>query len=174
MPKKLKDGSEVLTEQEDLFCRTFCEHYNQTKAAIDSGYGKRRDGTINERSAAQQGYRLMKNELIKAHINEIMSNAANEVGATKYYIAKRLKDTAERCMGDVKPVYEWSAEEKKMVPSGEYRFDSSGANKALATLAEIQGMKTGTVRIGNAEGERFELGLDAVEALKELGYEKSG
>lgn len=174
MPKKLKDGGEVLTAQEDLFCLAFCEHYNQTKAAIESGYGKKRDGTINERSAAQQGYRLMQNELIKARINEIMCNSANEVGATRYYIAKKLKETADRCLQDIKPKMEWNPEEKCMEETGEFTFNAHGAVNALKTLAEIQGMKTNTVRIGNTEGERFELGLDADAALKELGYEKSG
>ena len=172
MPKKLKDGSEVLTAQEELFCLAYCEYYNQTKAAIESGYGKKRDGTINERSAAQQGYRLMQNELIKARINEIMCNSANEVGATRYYIAKRLKETADRCLQEVKPEMVWNPEDRCMEATGEYVFNSRDAVSALKTLAEILGMKT--MRIGTAEGEQFELVVDADKALKELGYEKSG
>ena len=46
---------------------------------------------------------------------------------------------------------EWSAAERKLVETGEYRFDSAGANKALETLAKMRGMLT----------ERRDMSVDA-------------
>lgn len=142
MPK-IKNGKEYLTEQEEAFCRAFARSYNRTEAAVEAGYGKKKDGSVSEKSASQQGWRLYNHPLIKARIDEIMSHAADEAGATKFFITSKLKEVVERSLADVKPILEFGPS-GKLEETGEYRFDSKGANAALSTLADIQGMKRET------------------------------
>ncbi|SFI54433.1 phage terminase small subunit [Ruminococcaceae bacterium D5] len=130
----------TLTEREEKFCREYCYYYNATRAAIIAGYGRRKDGTINEKSAAVQGCKLMKRPEIRERIDEISKNAAREAGATPYYVAKKLKTTADRCLQEVKPKMAFNHQTRRLEETGEFTFNASGAVRALKVLADINGM----------------------------------
>lgn len=136
-----------LTEREDMFCRKFAEIYNGTQAAIDVGYGKKKDGTVSRKSAENAAYKLRKRPEIRARIAEIMNDSANEAGATPVYIAQKLKEVADRCLQEVKPELAWDGSERKLVETGNYVFNARDAIGALKVLADIQGLAKETKRI---------------------------
>lgn len=139
-----------LKAREEAFCRAYAELYNGTRAALKAGYGRRRDGTQSEKSAGQAAWKLLKREEIQDRVNELLSSSANEAGATKLYIAQRLKEVADRCLQEVKPEMVWSDVERKLVETGEFTFNARDAVGALKVLADIQGMckETKTLDLG--------------------------
>lgn len=132
-----KDPRTGLTNQEELFCRYYAETYNLTEAAVRAGYGKRKDGSSNRASAAVQGCKLYKRPEVSARCIEITSDAANESGATKYYIAQRTKEVVERCMQKM-PQYVWCGDHLEKTDNTV--FNANGAIRALKLLADMQGM----------------------------------
>ena len=100
--------------------------------------------------AASAAARLLKRADIRERIAQLEQDALNRAGVTADWLVGRLRDVTERSMAAV-PVMEWSAAERKLVETGEYRFDSAGANKALETLAKMRGMLT----------ERRDMSVDA-------------
>lgn len=133
-----------LKPKEEAFCRAYAEKYNGTKAALIAGYGKAKDGTQNEKSAAQAATRLLKKEEIKHRVEELLSNSANEAGATTLYIAQQLKEVVDRCMQDIKPEMAWNGETRELEETGFYTFNARDAVGALKVLADIQGMSRET------------------------------
>lgn len=136
-----------LSEREELFCRKFAECYNATQAALDVGYGRKKDGTVNRKSAENAGYKLRKKPEVRERIAQLMSDCANEAGATPIYIAQKLKEITDRCLQEVKPEMVWNGAERKLVESGEYVFNARDAVNALKVLADIQGLAKETKRI---------------------------
>ena len=143
MARTARDKTAGLTEREECFCIEFAKTYNRTEAAIAAGYGKSKKHGISRQAAAQMGYRLYNDPRIKARIDEIMAHAADEAGATKFFIAAKLKEVVDRSLADIKPILEFGPS-GRLEETGEYRFDSKGANGALSLLADIQGMKRET------------------------------
>lgn len=79
-----------------------------------------------------------KNQLIRDRISELSAMATNnailKTGLDREWVISRLMTVAERCMQE-KPVLD-----KKGNPTGEYQFDSSGANQALKMLGDTMGL----------------------------------
>ena len=136
-----------LSPREELFCRKYAELYNGTEAALAVGYGKRKDGTINKKSAEQAAWKLRKRPEVKERIAELMLDCANEAGATPIYITQKLKEVADRCLQEVRPEMAWDGNERKLVETGEYTFNARDAVSALKVLADIQGLAKETKRI---------------------------
>jgi phage terminase small subunit len=115
----------TLKLQYRLFIDAYLKEPNATKAAIIAGYS--------EKTAKQQGSRLLTQVDIVAEMERIKQKvtASSEISAE--WILTSLKNVAERCMQAV-PVMEKTDGEWK--ETGEFRFDSTGANKALETLGK--------------------------------------
>jgi phage terminase small subunit len=62
------------------------------------------------------------------------SNAILKTGLNREWVLSRLMSVVERCM-QAEPVTDAKGE-----PTGEYRFDASGANQALRMLGDTMGM----------------------------------
>ena len=75
---------------------------------------------------------LMKPE-VKAFHDYLISIAVEEAIVTKEYVLKSLKSVAERCM-TAEQVMEMV--NGRLTPTGEWKFDSSGANKSLDLLGK--------------------------------------
>ena len=52
------------------------------------------------------------------------------------------------------PVMEFDKEEKRMVPTGEYKFDSSGANQSLTAIEKVH--------LGMAEKQEVDTSLTVI------------
>lgn len=128
------------------FIREYLKDQNGKQAAIRAGYSKR--------SAEVQASQLLRNPKVKAVILEKMKSLEEKVLVTKEYVVRGFKTVAERCL-QIEPVMEFDHDERKMVQAmaqiedeetgefklvGIYKFDASGANKALECLGKHLGI----------------------------------
>lgn len=82
-------------------------------------------------------YRLLKKPGIQAEIRHELENIRDATRVTKSYVVANLKRVSERCM-QAEPVLKWNGRE--MEETGEYQFDSMGANKSLELLGKTLGI----------------------------------
>jgi len=120
------DKQNKLNERQILFAKEYVKDWNATQAAIRAGYS--------EKTAAQQAARLLKNVNILKYVQGGISKAVEHAELTADWIIGRWMKIADRCMQE-EPVLD-----RQGNPTGEYRFDPNGANKALENLAKYLGI----------------------------------
>lgn len=125
------------TEKQQMFIDEYLVDLNATQAAIRAGYS--------ERTAKSQGHRLLTNVDIRTRIEELKKTRADRLNLDAYWVLKRLMDISDRAMQQ-EPVMEFDYVEQRLVPTGEYQFDSSGANKATELIGKHLGMFKETVK----------------------------
>ena len=117
--------------------RRFVDEYiidcNGTQAAIRAGYAPK--------AANEQAARLLANASIKAAVEEKLAEIRRKNEITADWVVDKAKKIIERCM-QAEPVYDNEGN-----PTGEYKFDSSGANGSLKILAKYLGMEKTTVSV---------------------------
>lgn len=141
----------ALKPKERAFAREYVKDFNATAAVLRAGYNQTRD------AAAVTGSRMLRKEPVRAYVDALLREKAESAGASRESIIARLVDITQRCMS-AEPVKEWDAAAKEWVDSGEYRFDSRGATKAIETLAKILGYDTPE---GNSGSDTHEIGFEA-------------
>jgi len=100
---------------------------NATRAYERAGY-KARGG-----AARVCAHRLLADPDVAAAIAEAMRERSERVQVTADSVVQRLDEVANRCLQAVPMV-------QSGLPTGEYRFDSAGANRALELLGKHLGM----------------------------------
>lgn len=140
------DGSEPL---ENLQHEEFCHHFIRTRsikdAGLEIGVAKRQNAnTVHKRPDVQARINYLKKELLE------------ELGLDTYYVLKSLKSVAERCMQAE------AVTDRDGAPTGEYKFEHTGANKALELIGKHVGMFSDKVE------------HDISDPLKELLQRASG
>ena len=117
--------------------RRFVDEYiidcNGTQAAIRAGYAPK--------AANEQAARLLANASIKAAVEEKLAEIRKKNEITADWVVDKAKKIIDRCM-QAEPVYDNEGN-----PTGEYKFDSSGANGSLKILAKYLGMEKTTVSV---------------------------
>lgn len=144
------------TERQQRFIDEYLLDLNATQAAIRAGYS--------ERTAKSQASRLLTNVDIRARIEQLKKTRADRLNLDAYWVLKRLMDISDRAM-QAEPVMEWDHSEQQLVPSGEYQFDSSGANRATELIGKHLGMFKDTIKHEGAVNVTF---------LDDIGGEKDG
>jgi phage terminase small subunit len=124
-----------LTERQERFCKEYIIDLNGTQAAIRAGYSEK---TAKEISSEN----LTKPNIIN-RIAELTKPKLDELDISAEWILKSLKSVAERCM-QAEPVMS-KGENGEMIPTGEYKFEHSGANKSLELLGKYQKLFTDKV-----------------------------
>jgi len=124
--------SKAIKPKERAFCEAYVVDFNATEAVLRAGYNQTRA------AAAVTGTRLLRKEPVRAYVDALLREKAESAGASRESVIARLVDISQRCMS-AEPVLEWDSDAKTWKESGEYRFDSNGAIKALATLAKVLG-----------------------------------
>lgn len=114
----------MLTDKQQRFINEYIIDLNATAAY------KRAYGNVSDSTAGVNANRLLKNAKIKVEINKRIQERAKNTGITANYVLSSLKNVADRCM-QAEPVLD-----KEGNPTGEYKFDSSGANKSLELLGK--------------------------------------
>lgn len=122
----------MLTEKQEMFCHEYLIDLNATQAYI-------RTFACEYNTARSESYKLKSNPYISARIKELMDARKDAVLYDANFVVENLIAVSQRCQ-QAEPVMEWDYEEKKMKPTGEYEFDSNGANKALELLGKHMGM----------------------------------
>lgn len=121
----------MLTDMKKRFADHYLVELNATAAAKLAGYS--------EKTAYSQGQRLLKDVDVRAYIEPRQQKISDELEIDAKWVQQKLVTVTERCM-QAEPVMKWDYGEKKLVETGEYAFDSQGANKALELLGKSKGM----------------------------------
>ena len=112
---------------------------NATQAAIRAGYSSK--------TARQQGQRLLTYVDIRAQIDQKLAEQLERVQLTADYVLTGLMEVADRCRQAV-PVLDHEGKE-----TGEWRFDSTGANKALELLGKHLSLFTDKFQIEHIDSD---------------------
>lgn len=86
------------------------------------------------RAASVEASRIMSDVNVRSYLKYCIESDHEALVATKSYVQMNLRVVAERCM-QVEPVLD-----AKGQPTGDYKFDASGANTALKLLGQTIGM----------------------------------
>lgn len=122
----------ALSGKIERFCEEYVVDYNATQAAIRAGY--------KEKSAANQGSRLLKNDEVLARVHELqLSFNLTRCFDDKNRVLNELWEIAEKAMQKT-PVMEWDSTKHAYVPTGEWAFDGKTATKALELIGKMSGM----------------------------------
>ena len=122
---KVSDNMVKLTDKQKLFVKEYLVDLNATQSAIRSGYSVD--------SARQIGTDNLSKTYIQEAIQKEMAKRAEKTELTAEWVLKNLKSVAERCMQE-EAVMKYEGGE--YVETGEYKFDSSGANKSLELIGK--------------------------------------
>lgn len=85
-------------------------------------------------SAKTEASRIMSDVNVRSYMKYCIESKHEAMMATREMIQANLKVVADRCM-QVEPVFD-----AKGQPTGEYKFDASGANQALKLLGQTIGL----------------------------------
>jgi phage terminase small subunit len=130
--------ADKLTDKQKRFIEEYLVDLNATQAAIRAGYSKK--------TANEQASRLLTNVNISARIKERQQELSAKTELTQEWVLEHLKEVVAKSMQEVE-VEKWDYESKSMVGTGEYVFDSKGANRALELIGKHLGMFTDKVDI---------------------------
>ena len=108
-----------------MFCREYIIDLNATQAAIRAGYS--------EKTAKDIGCENLAKPNIAERIQTLFNERAEKAEISAEWVLNNLKSVAVRCMQE-EPVMVKG--DNGMEPSGEYKFDSSGANKSLELIGK--------------------------------------
>ena len=126
----------ALTPKQQMFVKEYLIDLNATQAAIRAGYS--------EKTAAEQASRLLNNVNVASRIEEEKNKRADKLGLTAEWVLENLHNIAVRCQ-QAEPVMKWDYNEKKLIETGEFQFDSKGANRALELIGKHLAMFTDKV-----------------------------
>lgn len=116
-----------LTDKQRMFVKEYMKDLNATQSAIRAGYS--------EDTAKQIGYENLTKPYIQEAIQKEMEERTKKAEITAEYVLSSLKQVADRCMQE-EEVMKYDYNEKEFVGTGEYKFDSSGANRSLELLGK--------------------------------------
>lgn len=112
-----------------LFAQEYLKNPNAKGAAIKAGYSKK--------TAKEKGYQLLKVKDVKSYLQAERTKVQESTGVNLQWCIDRFKEISDRCM---------QAEEVTIpdgsggrMGTGEYVFDSSGANKATEMIGRHLG-----------------------------------
>lgn len=117
--------------QYERFAREYVVDYNGTQAVIRAGYS--------EKSAASQASRLLRNDKVLARVRELQHEQAERLCISADWVVLKLVDVTHKAM-QAEPVMKYNFATKEMEETGEYLFDSKGANRALELIGKHIGM----------------------------------
>lgn len=132
-----------LTLKQKRFVEEYLVDCNGTQAAIRAGYS--------ERTAEKIAANLVVKSGIQAAIEKGMKAKQKRTRLDADWVLKRWEEIVERCMQH-EPVLDHEGNE-----TGEYRFDSKGANQALQNLAKHLGMLREKVELTGKDGNPIEI-----------------
>lgn len=116
----------ALTAKQSLFVKYYLVSLNATDAAIKAGYS--------EKTAKEMGYENLTKPHISEAIKKAMDNRSKKADISAQWVLDRLTELTERCMQAEQVL------DREGNPTGDYKFDSSGANKALESIGKHLGM----------------------------------
>ena len=138
-----------LTAKQQQFIAEYLIDLNASAAAVRAGYAKK--------SAEVEGHRLLRNANIAAEIASKRLERCKRTQITADYVLSKLQEVAERCMQGE------AVCDKEGDPTGEWRFDSSGANKSLELLGKHLKLFTDKTELTGANNGPVEINVNIVD-----------
>ena len=132
-----------LTPKQKMFVKEYLVDLNATRAAIAAGYSKK--------TAKEIGYENLTKPYIAEAIQKELKERCENVGLSIEWVLEALKETNERCRTAV-PVF--SRGEGGLEQTGEWKFDSSGANRSAELIGKY--FKMFTDKVEHSENRPFE------------------
>jgi phage terminase small subunit len=126
-----RSESMALTAKQEMFIKEYLVDLNATQAAIRAGYSAKTAGQIGDEN--------LKKPEIRTRIEELKQKRAEKLELDAQWVLDRLVEVTQMSM-QAKPVEKWDYSERKLIETGEYVYDSSGANKALELIGKHLGM----------------------------------
>lgn len=154
-----------LTAKQRTFVREYIKDHNASAAYLRAGYTTKNPGVVGPRMLGLVGVRRAINELDKEALDISMITAE--------YVLTSLQELAERCL-QREPVMEFNKVTKRMECTGEWKFDSAGASRALELLGKYLALFTEKHEVTGAGGKplipapRIELKAFSPERLERL------
>lgn len=108
------------------FADKYFETLNGTQSAIYAGFS--------EETAKQQAWQILQREDVQEYLQKLREEYADKANVSKQWVLERFKHISDSCV-QAEPVLDSNG-----TPTGEYRFDSSGANKATEMIGRIIGI----------------------------------
>jgi phage terminase small subunit len=121
----------ALNEKMKLFADHYLITINATESAKKAGYS--------EKTAYSQGQRLLKHVEVRAYIDDKQNERSEKLELDAEWVLKNLQTVVERSLQS-EPVMKWNYESRQLEETGEYTFDSNGANRALELVGKHLGM----------------------------------
>ncbi|NPC91212.1 terminase small subunit [Bacillus sp. WMMC1349] len=150
-----------LTPKQELFIQEYMKDLNATQAAKRAGYS--------ERTAYRTGADLLKKPQIVARIEKMKADRAKRNQIDADWVLQNFIKVAQMSM-KAEPVMTFDYESKEMVETGEYQFDSTGANKALENIGKHIGFFDNKHKLTAAQIEKIkaetELTKERIKLLK--------
>lgn len=115
----MADGK--LTDKQEMFCAEYLIDLNATQAAIRAGYS--------EKTANRMGSENLSKPDLQEKIAELMSARSEKTKINAAWVLTQAAKVHQMCM-QAEPVIVGGE------PTGEYKFDSSGANKSLEIIGK--------------------------------------
>ena len=117
-----------LTDKQERFCQEYLIDLNGTQAAIRAGYSKDTAKEIASENLTKPN--------IQERVKALQQQISLRLEITQDWVLKRFRDISDRCM-TAEPVM--ILQDGEWIESGEYKFDSSGANKATESIGKHLG-----------------------------------
>jgi phage terminase small subunit len=111
-----------LTNKQKVFCEEYIKDSNGTQAAIRAGYSVA--------SAQQTAASNMLKHVVKEYIVELQTERSTETKIDAAWVLMSAKKVYDRCM------QEEAVTDREGSPTGEYKFEHSGANAALGIIGK--------------------------------------
>jgi phage terminase small subunit len=141
-----------LTAKQQRFCEEYLIDLNATQAAVRAGYA--------EKSARVTACKMLTNANIEKKIAELMAERSEATSISAQWVLNSLKNVAERCM-TAEPVMVRG--DNGMEESGEYKFDSAGANRSLELIGRHLKLFTDKIDHTSTDGSMSPDGLTREE-----------
>jgi len=111
-----------LTAKQKTFCEEYLIDLNATQAAIRAGYS--------EKTAKQIATENLSKPVLAEYIAELQAKRSAETKIDAAWVLLSAKKVYDRCM------QEEAVLDRDGAPTGEYKFEHAGANKALDTIGK--------------------------------------
>lgn len=142
----------MLTDKQELFCQEYLIDLNQTKAYM------RAFGVEVYSTAASEASKLAKTPIISARIRELMAERVERLNINQDWVLLSLLDIRNKS-ARAEPVLKFNYKTKQMEETGEYVYDSNGANKATELIGKHMGMfKDKVEHSGEIQGFQIVIG----------------
>ena len=153
----------ALTPKQEKFAQGLFRKLSQAQAYREAYDAE----NMSNETIYNEASELAKNPEISMRVDQLNAEVAAMNMLSESYVIQNLMELQQRCMQKI-PVMEWDKEAKEWVHTGEWKFDSAGANGALEKLGKYLKMFTEKVESKNVNVNQDITNMTAEERRKRI------